>query len=196
MPLPKGKHRPQPDDYSDPTLPELLYYIVELKSRWRGEGGGVRGGGRGGEGRGGGWYPCGSGEGRGKGREVVASGSIALCGYMYIHVCTCSVWWRVALLLLSGHSVHILLLLLLLLLLFLLAAILRKHERVVQNYFLRYMGGYDAQLMRDVVMVTPFSTSSDCLFTCRGCPQRMQWCTVYIITTGESLDTVMSCACT
>ena len=24
---------------------------------------------------------------------------------------------------------------------------------VVQNYYLRYMGGYDAQLIRDVVMV-------------------------------------------
>lgn len=32
-------------------------------------------------------------------------------------------------------------------------ALLRKHQRVVQNYYLRYMSGFDAQLMRDVVMV-------------------------------------------
>ena len=32
-------------------------------------------------------------------------------------------------------------------------ALLRKNQRVVQNYYLRYLGGYDAQLMRDVVMV-------------------------------------------
>ena len=32
-------------------------------------------------------------------------------------------------------------------------ALLRKHQRIVQNYHLRYMSGFDAQLMRDVVMV-------------------------------------------
>ena len=31
-PPPKGKHRHHPDDYVDPALPELLFYIVELKS--------------------------------------------------------------------------------------------------------------------------------------------------------------------
>lgn len=33
-PPPKGKHRPNPDDYQDPALPELLFNIVELKSRF------------------------------------------------------------------------------------------------------------------------------------------------------------------
>jgi NCK-associated protein 1 len=61
-PPPRGKHRPNPDDYQDPALPELLFYIVEVK------------------------------------------------------------------------------------------ALLRRHRIVVQNYYLRYMGGYDAQLIRDVVM--------------------------------------------
>jgi len=59
---PKGKHRPNPEDYNDPALPELIFQIVQLK------------------------------------------------------------------------------------------ALLRKHQRVVQNYYLRYMSGFDAQLMRDVVM--------------------------------------------
>lgn len=31
MPPPKGKHRPNPDDYNDSALPELIYLIVELK---------------------------------------------------------------------------------------------------------------------------------------------------------------------
>ena len=31
-PPPKGKHRPNMDDYVDNALPELLFYIVELKS--------------------------------------------------------------------------------------------------------------------------------------------------------------------
>ena len=33
-PPPKGKHRPNPDDYQDPALPELLFNIVELKSKF------------------------------------------------------------------------------------------------------------------------------------------------------------------
>ena len=37
-PPPKGKHRPHPDDYVDSALPELLYYIVELKSEWSSSG--------------------------------------------------------------------------------------------------------------------------------------------------------------
>jgi NCK-associated protein 1 len=61
-PPPKGKHRPNMDDYVDNALPELLFYIVELKT------------------------------------------------------------------------------------------LLRKHRLVVQKYYLCYLGGYDAQLMRDVVM--------------------------------------------
>ena len=31
IPPPKGKHRPNPDDYNDSALPELIYLIVELK---------------------------------------------------------------------------------------------------------------------------------------------------------------------
>ncbi len=31
MPPPKGKHRPNPEDYNDPALPELVYLIMELK---------------------------------------------------------------------------------------------------------------------------------------------------------------------
>lgn len=31
VPPPKGKHRPVPDDYSDPALPELLFLIMQLK---------------------------------------------------------------------------------------------------------------------------------------------------------------------
>ena len=31
MSPPKGKHRPNPEDYNDPALPELIYLIVELK---------------------------------------------------------------------------------------------------------------------------------------------------------------------
>ena len=31
IPPPKGKHRPNPDDYSDSALPELIFLIVELK---------------------------------------------------------------------------------------------------------------------------------------------------------------------
>jgi len=28
---PKGKHRPNPEDYNDPALPELIFQIVQLK---------------------------------------------------------------------------------------------------------------------------------------------------------------------
>ena len=35
MPPPKGKHRPNPEDYNDPALPELIYLIVELKGVYR-----------------------------------------------------------------------------------------------------------------------------------------------------------------
>ena len=66
---PKGKHRPNPDDYNDPTLPELIFQIVELKGIYtpfvpqgRREGG--REGGRKVEGREGG------GRWKGGGREV------------------------------------------------------------------------------------------------------------------------------
>lgn len=31
-PPPKGKHRPNPDDYVDTALPELMFYILQLKS--------------------------------------------------------------------------------------------------------------------------------------------------------------------
>lgn len=31
VPPPKGKHRPNPDDYSDPALPELLFLIMQMK---------------------------------------------------------------------------------------------------------------------------------------------------------------------
>ena len=34
MSPPKGKHRPNPDDYNDSALPELVYLIVELKGRY------------------------------------------------------------------------------------------------------------------------------------------------------------------
>ena len=34
MPPPKGKHRPNPEDYNDPALPELVYLIVELKGTY------------------------------------------------------------------------------------------------------------------------------------------------------------------
>ena len=30
-PTPKGKHKPNPDDYSDPALSELLFLTVQLK---------------------------------------------------------------------------------------------------------------------------------------------------------------------
>ena len=33
-------------------------------------------------------------------------------------------------------------------------ALLRKYYRVIQSYFLRYMSGFDAAFMRDVVMVS------------------------------------------
>ena len=34
MTPPKSKHRPNPDDYSDPALPELLFNIAQLKSTY------------------------------------------------------------------------------------------------------------------------------------------------------------------
>ena len=33
-------------------------------------------------------------------------------------------------------------------------ALLRKHYRIIQNYHLKYMSGFDAAYMRDVVMVS------------------------------------------
>ena len=33
-PTPKGKHKVNPDDYSDPHLPELLFGIVQLKGQY------------------------------------------------------------------------------------------------------------------------------------------------------------------
>ncbi|XP_064384719.1 nck-associated protein 1 homolog [Halichondria panicea] len=62
MAPPKSKHRPNPDDYSDSALPELLFNIAQLKT------------------------------------------------------------------------------------------LVNKHHRVILNYYLRYMSGFDAQLMRNVVM--------------------------------------------
>ena len=57
---PKGKHRPNPDDYNDPTLPELIFQIVELKGIYtpfvpqgRREGGRWKGGREGGRREGG-----------------------------------------------------------------------------------------------------------------------------------------------
>ena len=51
---PKGKHRPNPDDYNDPALPELIFQIVQLKGMYTAleggrEGGDGREGGEGGE---------------------------------------------------------------------------------------------------------------------------------------------------
>ena len=31
---PKGKSRPNPDDYNDNALPELIFLIVQLKGGW------------------------------------------------------------------------------------------------------------------------------------------------------------------
>ena len=33
-------------------------------------------------------------------------------------------------------------------------ALVQKHHRIILNYYLRYMSGFDAQLMRNVVMVS------------------------------------------
>ncbi len=38
--------------------------------------------------------------------------------------------------------------------LFLSPALVQKHHRIILNYYLRYMSGFDAQLMRNVVMVS------------------------------------------
>ena len=48
---------------------------------------------------------------------------------------------------------------------------MQKHKMIVQNYYLRYLGGYDAQLMRDVVMVGTCRHASVCVcvaFTVSG----------------------------
>ncbi len=34
------------------------------------------------------------------------------------------------------------------------SALTRKHYKVIQSYYLRYMSGFDAAYMRDVVMVS------------------------------------------
>ena len=31
--------------------------------------------------------------------------------------------------------------------------LMRKHHKLIQNYYIKYMSGFDAQLMRNVVMV-------------------------------------------
>ena len=41
---PKGKHRPNPDDYNDPALPELIFQIVQLKGMYIGREGEREGG--------------------------------------------------------------------------------------------------------------------------------------------------------
>ena len=41
---PKGKHRPNPDDYNDPALPELIFQIVQLKGMYIGREGKREGG--------------------------------------------------------------------------------------------------------------------------------------------------------
>ena len=89
MPPPKGKHRPNPDDYIDTTLPELLFYIVELKSELR---------------------------------------------FIFNSLITRSP---------SRNKCHFLFQ----------KGLFIKHKMVVQNYYLRYMGGYDAHLMRNTVQV-------------------------------------------
>ncbi len=33
-------------------------------------------------------------------------------------------------------------------------ALMRKHHRIIANYYMKYMSGFDAQLMRNVVMVS------------------------------------------
>lgn len=33
-------------------------------------------------------------------------------------------------------------------------ALMRKHHRVILNYYLKYMSGFDAQMLRNVVMVS------------------------------------------
>ena len=34
------------------------------------------------------------------------------------------------------------------------AALMRKHHRIILNYYLKYMSGFDAQMLRNVVMVS------------------------------------------
>ena len=41
---PKGKHRPNPDDYNAPALPELIFQIVQLKGMYTALEGGREGG--------------------------------------------------------------------------------------------------------------------------------------------------------
>ena len=36
------------------------------------------------------------------------------------------------------------------------AALMRKHHRIILNYYLKYMSGFDAQMLRNVVMVSLF----------------------------------------
>ena len=31
---------------------------------------------------------------------------------------------------------------------------MRKHHRIILNYYLKYMSGFDAQMLRNVVMVS------------------------------------------
>ena len=33
-------------------------------------------------------------------------------------------------------------------------ALMRKHHRIILNYYLKYMSGFDAQMLRNVVMVS------------------------------------------
>ena len=37
-------------------------------------------------------------------------------------------------------------------------ALLHKHHRIILNYYVRYLSGFDAQLMRNVVLVSTIIT--------------------------------------
>ena len=95
IPAPKAKHRPSPDDYSDPQLPHLLFLIVQLKGALQ---------------------------------LMLATGCFQLMPTCLQVRCFC----------LTST-----------------VALMLKHRRVVQNYHLKYLGGFDAQLMRHTVMVHP-----------------------------------------
>ena len=62
--------------------------------------------------------------------------ALANCTCILLYKCACQVLYSIS----AYHSP--------------IAALMRKHHRIILNYYLKYMSGFDAQMLRNVVMVS------------------------------------------